>query len=139
MTLPADFADAHRRHWGDAEFLFTSERLGNADHLYGLSAECGLKAVMERLGMPLDARGRPPSRYATHVQDLWPQFVAFASGHGGARYVEELPAGTPFADWSHHDRYAREGHSGGAAVAGHRVAAKGIRRMVQAAEMDETL
>lgn len=139
MTLPVDFADAHRRHFGDAELLFMSERLGNADHLYGLSAECGLKAVMERLGMPVDATGLPPKRYMKHVQELWPQFEAFASRHGGARYVEELPVGSPFADWSHNDRYARGGYSGEDAVGRHRVAANGIRRMVQAAEMDETL
>ena len=138
MTLPVDFAGAHRRHWQDAELLFISERLGNADHLYGLSAECGLKAVMKKLGMPVDTTGLPPKQFRTHVQELWPQFKAFASGHGGARYVEELPSGRPFADWSHHDRYARKGHSGEHAVGRHRIAASGIHRMVQAAEMDET-
>lgn len=138
MTLQADFAAAHRRHWQDAELLFRSSRLGNADHLYGLSAECGLKAVMERLGMPVDATGLPPREYRAHVQDLWPQFEAFASRLGGARRVEDLPVGSPFADWSHHHRYARGGYSGENAVSRHRNAADGIRRMVQAAEMDET-
>lgn len=61
MTLPVDFVDAHRRHWADAELLFDHERLGNADQLYGFSAECGLKAVMTGLGMPLDPSGRPPA------------------------------------------------------------------------------
>ena len=136
MTLPADFAGAHRRHWGDAEFLFTSNRLGNADHLYGLSAECGLKAVMERLGMPTDPAGAPPKEYRIHVQELWPQFEAFASRHGGMRYLEELPTDAPFEDWSHHDRYASEGCSGAETVQRHRLAANRIRRMVHAAEVD---
>lgn len=109
MTLPVDFADAHRRHWADAEVLFMNARLGNADHLYGFSAECGLKAVMERLGMSVDRTGLLPKEYRTHVQELWPQFEAFAAGHEGARRLEELPAGRPFSDWSHHDRYARRG------------------------------
>lgn len=61
MTLPVDFADAHRRHWGDAELLFRSRRLGNADHLYGLSAECGLKAVAEGLEMPVAPSRLPPA------------------------------------------------------------------------------
>ncbi len=60
MRLPVDFADAHRRH-GGAELLFMSERLGNADHLYGLNAECGLKAVMERLEVPVAPTGLPPT------------------------------------------------------------------------------
>ena len=42
---------ALQRHWEDAELLFSEKRLANADHLYGFSAECGLKAVMEALGM----------------------------------------------------------------------------------------
>jgi hypothetical protein len=40
--MNADFLDAHYRHWQDAELLFGRGRLANADHLYGLAAECGL-------------------------------------------------------------------------------------------------
>lgn len=42
----SDFFNAHQRHWKDAELLYKEKRWANADHLYGLSAECGLKAVM---------------------------------------------------------------------------------------------
>jgi hypothetical protein len=59
MTYPADFADAHRRHWEDAELLFAHDRWANADQLYGFSAECGLKTVMQALGMNTDAAGVP--------------------------------------------------------------------------------
>ena len=62
MIHPADFVDAHRRHWEDAELLFDHQRWANADQLYGLSAECGLKAVMQILGMPVDDQGRAPRR-----------------------------------------------------------------------------
>lgn len=55
----ADFFDAHERHWGDGEILFNAQRWANADHLYGLSAECGMKAVMVGLGMPTDKQGIP--------------------------------------------------------------------------------
>jgi len=44
--MTADFLDAHERHWTDAEILFAQGRFANADHLYGLSAECGLKWLM---------------------------------------------------------------------------------------------
>ena len=60
MTLPVDFTGAHRRH-GGAKLLFMSERLGNADHLSGLSADCGLKAVMERLEVAVAPTGLPPT------------------------------------------------------------------------------
>ena len=57
MTVSVDFAGPHRRHWSDAEFLFTSERLRNNDQLHGLSAGCGLKAVTERSEMPVPPSG----------------------------------------------------------------------------------
>lgn len=70
MTPPTDFADAHGRHWGDAELLYAHECLANADQLYGFSAECGLKALMEVLGMRLDPSGRPPGQYAKGITYL---------------------------------------------------------------------
>ena len=139
MTLPVDYADAHRRHWEDAELLFDHGRLGNADHLYGFSAECGLKAMMTRLGMTLDRSGRPPRRYQRHVHEVWPLFGEFASRHGGGRYVNAISAENPFSDWSHHDRYARKGYAGSGEVGKHRAGARQIRRMVQMADWDETL
>ena len=139
MIPPVDFAAAHQRHWSDAELLFDHERLGNADHLYGFSAECGLKAVMRALGMPMDRRGKPPQRYRKHIHELWPVFEEFAARHEGRRYLDELPAESPFSDWSHHDRYAHTGYMGSEEVRRHRVAARRIRRMVQVADMDETL
>nr|VFK54807.1 MAG: hypothetical protein BECKTUN1418F_GA0071002_105616 [Candidatus Kentron sp. TUN]VFK55380.1 MAG: hypothetical protein BECKTUN1418D_GA0071000_103118 [Candidatus Kentron sp. TUN]VFK60455.1 MAG: hypothetical protein BECKTUN1418E_GA0071001_105815 [Candidatus Kentron sp. TUN] len=45
--MNADFFDAHNRHWQDWEQLFASERWANADHLYGMAAECGLKCLMQ--------------------------------------------------------------------------------------------
>jgi len=41
--MSIDFLDPHDRHWEDGERLFGVSRWANADHLYGLSAECGLK------------------------------------------------------------------------------------------------
>ena len=68
---PADFFDAHRHHWEDAEILFGRHRWANADQLYGFSAECGLKAVMKVLGMPVDTTGTPKRwKHRKHVQDL---------------------------------------------------------------------
>lgn len=139
MTLPVDFADAHRRHWEDAELLFGHSRLGNADQLYGFSAECGLKAVMAGLGMMLDPSGRPPRKYREHVQVLWLLFREFASRHGGGRYANRLPAENPFSNWSHHDRYARKGYAGSTEVSEHRAGARQVRRMVQMADWDENL
>ena len=52
--MPLDFRDAAKRHWKDAEYLLEDERFAaNADHLFGMSAECALKAVMLSLGMQM--------------------------------------------------------------------------------------
>lgn len=61
--MPVDFRDAAERHWEDAEHLMNNDRLANADHLYGLSAECSLKAVMCALGMPIFSDGSPMHPY----------------------------------------------------------------------------
>ena len=74
MPHPVDFVDAHRRHWADAELLFDHDRWANADQLYGFSAECGLKAVMRTLGMPVDTSGIPGPEHRVHVQELWSIF-----------------------------------------------------------------
>ena len=129
----ADFADAHRRHWEDAELLFDRGRWPNADQLYGLSAECGLKAVMMRcLGMP----AKIPEDYKEHVKKLWPKFEDFAQERDGARYLELLPNGKPFDDWSIHDRYANRKHFDQGRVRPHREAAQGICEMVMELEQD---
>ena len=59
MIHSADYTDAHRRHWSDAQLLFRHARWANADQLYGFSAECGLRAVMRALGMPVETTGMP--------------------------------------------------------------------------------
>ena len=52
--MQANFLDAHERHWGDAERFFSAGRYANADHLYGMAAECGLKRLMVHFGMAVN-------------------------------------------------------------------------------------
>lgn len=137
MQHPADFIDAHQRHLKDAELLIRHARWANADQMYGFSAECGLKAVMQVLGMPVDNSGTPENpEHKKHVQELWPIFSTFAGGRGGARYLVQLPSGEPFSDWSHHNRYAHRRHFQEANVEPHRRATWDIRKMVQLARQD---
>lgn len=137
MTHPADLADAHRRHWEDAELLFEHDRWANADQLYGFSAECGLKTVMQALGMPVDEAGKPSERqHRRHVQDIWKHFQGFAEGRQGERYLSLLPKDEPFAGWSHHNRYAHRRHCGKSEAERSRRGAQGICRMVQRAAGD---
>ena len=61
--MHTDFLDAHKRHWADAEYLFNGSRWANADQLYGVSAECGLKRLMVAFGMDFNIiKGIPVER-----------------------------------------------------------------------------
>ena len=137
MTRPADFTDAHRRHWEDAELLFDAGRWANADHLYGVSAECGLKAIMLKLGMKVDDRGAPRRReHRQHMPELWSAFEDFAQNCDGGAYLASLPDDEPFDDWSIHNRYANRNHFKRADIEPHQSAARQVGVVVQRAELE---
>ena len=130
VKYPADFGDANLRHWEDAEFLFEEHRWANADYLYGLSAECGLKALMTAWGLETDESGSPADReYRKHVQDLWEPFIVWCGISGNEDYLSGLSADAPFQDWSHHNRYAHRRHFSQLDVARHSEAAQKVRDM----------
>ncbi len=140
MPHPADYGDAHRRHWEDAELLRAKSRWANADQLYGFSAEGGLKAVMRGLGMEVNMDGVPVKKeYRKHVHELWSVFKSFAENPEGAQYVAMLPDSEPFEDWSHHDRYAARNHFGADGANAHRIAAKLVCHIVNQAMQDGRL
>lgn len=140
MAYPANFRDAHRRHWNDAELLFKSNRWPNADQMYGLSAECGLKALMRRSRMPVVRFGVPKSsKHKKHVNELWPEFFAFVRGRIGGRYLHLIPVGNPFTNWSIGDRYAHSHHFRKSAVEPHRKAARRVYSMINTAKKDGVL
>lgn len=137
-THPSDFVDAHERHWEDGNLLCDHARWANAAYLFGYSAECGLKALMQATEwMSVDAEGVPESRYRKHIQHLWPAFENLARTLEDALY--ELPAGRPFRDWSHHNRYAERGHVSEATVDRYRDAAHEVVCIVQLAMTDGSL
>ncbi len=140
--MPADdFKDAAERHWSDAGTLFQQNRLANADHLFGMAAECALKAVMQALGMVGDASGAPADRKhkipKIHINDLWTQFITFADGRNAAQYVSLLPAGTnPFADWHVNQRYEHQSQFAQNVVQQHQQGAKNAMAVLQQAKQD---
>lgn len=130
MAHPADFPDAHVRHWRDAELLFEAQRWSNADQLYGFSAECGLKAVMEANGMPVDPTTGAPTEgdHREHIKKLWPAFFSFDHPRQTMDLLHLLPESNPFLGWSHHNRYANSKHFDQTIVDPHRDAALDVRR-----------
>lgn len=138
--MTTDFLDAFVRHRDDALFLGNDERRANADHLSGLAAECGLKAVMKALGMPVRDDGAPQSRHhRVHISELWPAFLSFAHAHHGAAYAARLPQQNPFADWSVHQRYAHRDSLDPSALAYHEQGLKHVDQVVTVARLDGRL
>jgi hypothetical protein len=109
--MQADFLNAHERHWGDAERLFAEGRYANADHLYGMAAECGLKRLMVIFGMVVNpATGSPTAcEDRSHANDIWARFEGYRSGKvDGVDYG--LPTPNPFGNWHVSDRYAHQSY-----------------------------
>jgi hypothetical protein len=104
-----DFRAAARRHYLDAAFLLDDSRVPNADHLAGLAAECGLKAILEGW------YGATPGRrflewndkeLNIHVNKLWGEAATGLGGRTGAKLAALLQGSVPFANWEVSHRYS---------------------------------
>ena len=138
---PANFLDAHQRHWEDAELLREELRWANADHLYGVAAECGLKALMAKMApekwppgsKPVDEIDRRHICEGTRT-NAWDRYQSYLEGSQGARYT--LAQDNPFLDWDISDRYAERAHFSEASVTPHRQGAEAVRQLVQRAQRE---
>lgn len=102
--MSTDFRDASARHFEDALLLESQRRPHNADHLFGFSAECSLKAVMVGIGQSVAPDGAPIG-YRSHIDALWAMFQSFSSGLLDAKYLAYVPPTNPFASWQPAQRY----------------------------------
>lgn len=138
--MATNYCHAARRHWDDAIHLRRDARLPNADQLYGLAAECALKAVVVALGGKTSADGDLAEEFGKrHVNGVWEDYRVYASGRTAARYVAPLDsfAGNPFVDWSATQRYAADNSiPSGAAVELHAAAAQACQLVLQRAMYD---
>ena len=138
--MQSDFHDAHKRHWRDAERLFSARRWANADHLYGLAAECGLKRLMRAFGMPFDAgRDRPQQDSdRKHADGVWARYDTYrAACRQGANYG--LPPSNPFQNWNISQRYAHQREFDQERVDDHREGAKQVQELLNRASIEGLL
>ena len=137
--MHTDFLDAHLRHLRDADSLFKASRLANADHLYGMAAECGLKRLMIAFGMEIRATdGAPKERDdREHADKVWVRYETYQSGHvNGLRYG--LPSSiNPFDKWRVAQRYEHSQCFDNSRVDPHRTAAHLIHSLVKSAEKED--
>lgn len=135
--MNADFYDAHKRHWDDAERLYAAQRWANADHLYGIAAECGLKQLMLAFGMPFDAAMDKPAKQqdVVHADGVWARYESYRCGHHrGAGYV--LSTSNPFADWRVSQRYAHQSQFDEVRATAHQAGANQVRQLVKKATLE---
>lgn len=133
--MSTDFRDASARHFEDADILLARARPHNADHLFGFSAECSLKAVMVGIGQPVATDGAPIG-YKNHIDALWAKFQSFSSGLLDARYLAYVPPTNPFASWQAEQRYwGRRGFTA-PNLATHRAAAHECRLLIDELILD---
>lgn len=137
--MNSDFFDAHQRHWADAERLFHASRWANADHLYGLAAECGLKKLMIVFGMPVNSDGGPFHKFdRVHADTVWARYESYRSGHHqGANYG--LPAVNPFLDWDVSQRYVHQNYFDEPRTQPHRRGAEAVRELIKKATLEGLL
>jgi hypothetical protein len=138
--MRADFLDAHERHFRDAEYLFLDQRFANADHLYGMAAECGLKQLMLIFGMPFDYIKDMPGQSIdrVHVNEIWIRFESYRCGHyQGTGYV--LPQHNPFDDWNVSQRYAHQSNFDAALATAHQEGATLVSDLVKKAMLEGLL
>lgn len=136
MQMNEDFLDAHRRHLSDADHLFQAERWANADHLYGIAAECGLKALMEKLrGSPLASSDRLHIMEEKKPSNAWLKYQTYISGHAQASKFS-LPILSPFSDWLVSQRYANRSNFDRARVQAHQEGAKAVAGLVKKVDVE---
>jgi hypothetical protein len=138
-NLPPDYLDAMERHWLDAEDLFdrTDPRLANADQLYGLSAECGLKALMMKWGMTLNSNNAPADGSdRKHADEIWDRYESYRQGRSSSL---ALPGTRYFDNWSIHHRYVSRSHFQQSVVDDHRQGAAIVKQLVAQAHIEGVL
>lgn len=133
--MNTDFLDAHKRHWEDAELFRANLRIANADHLYGMSAECGLKKLMIAFGMQVDSSGTPTKPDKKHADEIWIRYETYRSGHHqGVGYGLGFP--NPFANWNVRQRYSKRSEFDEARLSEHRKGAQAVRSLIAKARKE---
>lgn len=136
MNLQADFLDAHERHRNDAELLNYAHRWANADYLYGMAAECGLKHLMMVFGMKVNLLGNPRSNKDwQHADNIWERFESYRSGHPqGTGYA--LPTANPFHNWNVSDRYAHQSNFNQAQTQSRQASVQMVCALIKKAQLE---
>jgi len=137
--MDTDFKNAAYRHHDSAKLLYDNQYYGDSDHLYGLTAECGLKAIIVGLAgikdEDLEFLGKK-KQYFKHMDKLWDEYNSFLNGRTASNY--SLPfQGNPFGDWDMDQRYASSKHFNQNCVERHRQATIAVLEKLEQWELTQ--
>lgn len=107
---PPDMAAAARRHFSAAELLNTPRgRADVAGYLYGIAAECAVKAMMieSKLWPAPDSSNRKGNPYYMHFPELRTALRDSLQGRLGTPLVRIAADDTFLSNWSTNMRYAK--------------------------------
>lgn len=102
-----NYSEAASRHWSDAEFLKENQRPDNADHLYGVAAECCIKSAIIT-GHRINDENLP-KKYWEHVDLLWDLVPIQQLSRNFPGIVPIMKLANPFLNWKVAHRYAASG------------------------------
>lgn len=141
MASQENFQLAAHRHFQDAEYLVAGNRLANAGQLFGLAAECGIKAVIVE-----GLRHQNPRAHLTEPgkklplidpRNLqWLDDLSNIQGRISAGYQAIISSNiSNFNDWSVDHRYWDEAALPNS-LSNWQLAAKDVMSMLQQAQTD---
>ncbi len=104
------YAKAAERHLRDAEFLLKNQRNANADQLYGLAAECMIKALWIAHDPRDEQDLKNNKKFRSHMDQgrLLANFQASLEEIRKGNLLSTLPDDCPYDDWSIHQRYCSD-------------------------------
>jgi hypothetical protein len=108
-----DYREAAARHARDAKFLREHDRLENAGQLFGMHAECALKALLVAHGLKTTPEGdidRSAKEYRKHIDvlhSLVSSMSIFPDGRSAADIVPYMENLSDFASWNIEHRYKK--------------------------------
>lgn len=101
-----DYLASARRHSKDAQTLLSGGARPNAGQLFGLSVECGVKALLVRLGAAVTTDGTV-QEHKRHIPSLITEITVLPDGRSIAELQAAAPSLTKITDWAIEHRYWR--------------------------------
>jgi hypothetical protein len=107
MAFKRDMPAAARRHLLAANILNSGDRRDVAGYLYGIAAECALKAMMVDAGLrPLPVESRRDDPFFAHFPELRTMLRDTLKGRRGTTLIALIGDDSFMTQWSTDMRYA---------------------------------